>query len=159
MPAAVPYIPRADDWFEAQAIGVTHQTPSRTVTDADVMLFGGLTGDLCELHTNEAYASTTEFGGRIAHGMLILSLAHGLVTRAGHLVGTGIALLGWNKVSFHAPVKIGETVQARGTTIERRESRSRPDAGILIDRIELLTQDERLVVSGEVATLVRRRPA
>lgn len=153
-----PHGPR-DDWFEDQQIGVTHATPSRTVGEADVALFGGLTGDLSELHTSEAYARTTEFGGRIAHGMLNLSLAHGLVTRAGHLAGSGLALLGWDEVKFHAPVRLGDTVQARWTTVEKRESRSRPQAGIVVDRIELFNQDGRLIVSGKVAELVRRRPA
>ncbi|BCH31265.1 MaoC family dehydratase [Mesorhizobium sp. L-8-10] len=158
MAVVQPYTPHSDGWFEAQEPGGVHYTPSRTITDADVVLFGGMTGDLCELHTNEAYARSTEFGGRIAHGMLNLSLAHGLVTRAGHLVGTGIALLGWNNIAFRGPVRIGETVQARRTTIEKRESRSRPDAGIVIDRVELLTQDGVVAVSGEVTTLVRKRP-
>jgi len=154
-----PYIPREDDWFENQEVGATHLTPSRTVSEADVNLFGGLTGDLSELHTSEAYARTTEFGGRIAHGMLNLSLAHGLVTRTGYLATSGMALLGWNNVKFHAPVKLGDTVRSRWTTIEMRESRSRPDAGIIVDRIELFNQDDRLIVSGEVAELVRKQPA
>ena len=158
-PATHPYAPLADDWFEDQTVGVAHETPARTVTEADVNLFGGLTGDLAELHTNEAYARTTEFGGRIAHGMLALSLAHGLVVRAGHLVGSGMALLGWSEVRFHAPVRIGDTVRARWTTVNKRDSRSRPDAGIVTDRIELFDQNGRLVVSGEVAELVRKRPA
>jgi acyl dehydratase len=153
-----PYAPDADDWFEDQEIGVTHVTPSRTVTEADINLFGGITGDLAELHTSDAYARTTEFGGRIAHGMLNLSLMHGLVVRAGHQGSTGIAMLGWNNIKFHAPVKVGDTVQARWTTIEKRDSRSRPDAGIVVDRIELLNHDGRLIVSGEVAELVRKRP-
>lgn len=158
MTVTAPYVLRAEDWFETQEIGVTHVTPSRTIGEGDVMLFGGLTGDVCELHTNEAYARTTEFGGRIVHGMLNLSIAHGLVTRAGHLVGTGIALLGWSNVKFHRPVKIGDTVQTRWTTIEKRNSRSRPDAGIVIDRIELLNQYDEVVLSADVATLVRKRP-
>lgn len=152
------YLPRADDWFEAQEPGVTYLTPSRTVTDTDVMIFGGLTGDLCELHTNEAYARTTPFGGRIAHGMLNLSLAHGLVVRTGHLVGTGIALLGWNNVKFSAPVRIGDTVQARWTTIEKRKLRSKPEVGVVTDLIELLNEDGVVVMSGEVSSLVRKRP-
>lgn len=151
--------PRTDDWFEDQKVGASDVTPGRTVSEADVNLFGGLTGDLSELHTSEAYARTTEFGGRIAHGMLNLSLAHGLVTRTGHLVGSGMALLGWNNVKFHAPVKLGDTVRARWTTIETRESRSRPEAGIVVDRIELFNQDGVLILSGDVAELVRRRPA
>lgn len=153
-----PFAPRADDWFEDQQIGITHTTPARTVSEADVFLFGGLTGDLAELHTNEAYARTTEFGGRIAHGMLNVSLMHGLLVRAGHVVGSGIALLGWNDIRFHAPVKLGDTVQARWTTIAKRESGSRPEAGIVTDKVELFNQDGRLVVSGEVTELVRKRP-
>lgn len=152
------FAPLGDDWFEDQEIGVGHVTPSRTITEADVNLFGGLTGDLAELHTSEAYAATTEFGGRIAHGMLNLSVAHGLVVRAGHLVGSGLALLGWNAVRFHAPVRLGDTVHARWTTIEKRESRNRPYAGIVIDRIELFRHDATLVLSGEVSELVRKRP-
>jgi acyl dehydratase len=159
MSMTMPHVPLADDWFEDQQIGVMHTTPARTVTEADINLFGGLTGDLAELHTNESYARTTEFGGRIAHGMFNLSLMHGLVVRAGHLVGSGLALLGWNNVTFHAPVKIGDTVQARWTTISKRESRSRSDAGIATDRVELFNQDGRLVASGEVTELVRKRPA
>lgn len=157
--ASGPRDPRTDDWFEDQKVGASDVTPGRTVSEADVNLFGGLTGDLSELHTSEAYARTTEFGGRIAHGMLNLSLAHGLVTRTGHLVGSGMALLGWNNVKFHAPVKLGDTVRARWTTIETRESRSRPEAGIVVDRIELFNQDGLLILSGDVAELVRKRPA
>lgn len=153
-----PFAPIHDDWFEDQRIGFTHATPARTVSEADASLFGGLTGDLAELHTNEAYARTTEFGGRIAHGMLSLSLMHGLMVRAGHLVGSGIALLGWNDIKFHGPVKLGDTVQARWTTIAKRESSSRPDAGIVTDRLELYNQHGDLVVSGEVTELVRKRP-
>jgi acyl dehydratase len=154
-----PRDPRADDWFEDQKVGASDVTPGRTVSEADVNLFGGLTGDLSELHTSEAYARTTAFGGRIAHGMLNLSMAHGLVTRTGRLAGSGMALLGWNNVKFHAPVKLGDTVRARWTTIETRESRSRPEAGIVVDRIELFNQDDVLILSGDVAELVRKRPA
>lgn len=154
----VKHLGREGDWFDDQRIGASGSTPSRTVTEADVSLFGGLTGDLAELHTSESYARTTEFGGRIAHGMFNLSLAHGLVVRSGHLVSTGIALLGWDKIKFDAPVRLGSTVRARWTTVSKRDSRSRPDAGIVVDRIELFDQDGNLIMSGEVAELVRKRP-
>lgn len=146
------------DWFEDQRLDETRITPSRTVIESDVNLFGGLTGDLSELHTSEAYARKTEFGGRIAHGMFNLSLAHGLVVRAGHLATSGVALLGWNNVKFHAPLRLGSTVHACWTTIDRRESRSRPQVGIVTDRIELFDEHGTLIVSGEVAELVRKRP-
>jgi acyl dehydratase len=146
------------DWFEDIALGVPRHTPSRTVTETDVALFGGLTGDLSDLHLSETYARTTAFGGRIAHGMLSLSLAHGLVVRTGYLEGTGMALLGWNAVSFRAPVRIGDTVRARWTTIAKRESRKHTSAGIVTDKIDLILDDGSLAVSGDVMEMVRKRP-
>ena len=147
------------DWYETLALGVTRQTASRTVTEADIILFGGLTGDQSELHTSEAFARATPFAGRVAHGMFSLSLAHGLMVRTGHLEETGIALLGWNNVSFQAPVRIGDTVRARWTTIAKRDSRKHQNAGIVTERIELVLDDGRIALSGEVSELVRKRPA
>ena len=146
------------DWFEDQAIGKRGLSPTRTLTEHDILTFGGLTGDMAELHTSEAYAATTEFGGRIAHGMFLLALAHGLVVRSGRLVTSGLALLGWQEVRFKAPVRLGQTVQAEWETIAIRESVSRPDAGIVSDRITLRLMDGTVVLTGEVAELVRRRP-
>ncbi len=88
------------DWFELQQVGRRGLSPTRTVTEHDVLAFAGLTGDMAELHTSEAFARQAEFGGRIAHGMLNLALAHGLVVRSGRLVTSGIALLGWAECAF-----------------------------------------------------------
>ena len=147
------------DWFEFQRVGKRGLTPTRTVTDHDVLAFAGLTGDMAELHTSDSYAAKTEFGGRIAHGMYNLALAHGLIVRAGHLVTAGIALLGWNNIKFSAPLRIGDTVQAEWETIVVRESASHPQAGIVVDRVTLRKEDGTIVLTGEVAELVRKRPA
>lgn len=146
------------DWFEDQQIGRRGETPSRTIGEHDIGLFAGLTGDMAELHTSEAYARGTEFGGRIAHGMLSLAVMHGLAVRSGRLVTSGIALLGWNAVRFTAPVRIGDTVRAEWETIALRPSASVPGAGIVTDRLALRNQDGVIAVTGEVAELVRRRP-
>ncbi len=151
--------PTQVDWFELQQPGRRGQSPTRTVTEHDIISFAGLTGDMAELHTSEAYAQASEFGGRIAHGMLVLALAHGLVVRSGRLVSSGIALLGWSDVRFRAPVRPGDTVQAEWETISLRESASNPKAGIVVDRITLRCQDGTMAMTGEVAELVRRRPA
>ncbi|MGV0819051.1 MaoC/PaaZ C-terminal domain-containing protein [Martelella sp. AMO21009] len=150
--------PEQRDWFEDQAVGHRGLSPTRTVTEADIVTFAGLTGDMAELHTSQAHAEGTEFRGRIAHGMLNLALMHGLVVRAGRLVSSGIALLGWSEVRFLAPVRIGDTVQAEWETVALRESASRPGAGIVTDRVSLRNTRDELLVTGVVAELVRKRP-
>jgi acyl dehydratase len=146
------------DWFEDQEVGRQGYSPTRTLTDHDLLTFGGLTGDMAELHTSDTYAATTEFGGRIAHGMFLLALSHGLVVRSGRLVISGLALLGWQEVRFRAPVFVGDTVRAQWRTIALRGSASRPDAGIVTDQITLYKSDRTVVLTGEVAELVRRSP-
>lgn len=147
------------DFFEDQAIGRTGTSATRTVTEHDIGLFAGLTGDMAELHTSDVVGQASEFGGRIAHGMLNLSLMHGLVVRSGRLITSGLALLGWNNIRFVGPVRIGDTVQADWETIALRESRSRPDTGVVTDRLSLRNMAGDLLVTGEVAELVRKRPA
>lgn len=147
------------DWYENQEVGGRGLSPTRTVTEHDVLAFAGLTGEMAELHTSETYAAGTEFGGRIAHGMLNLALMHGLVVRAGRLVTSGVALLGWREVRFVTPVRLGDTVQAEWETVALRDSGSRPGMGIVTDRITLRNQHGATVATGEVSELVRRRPA
>ncbi|MFV0382914.1 MaoC/PaaZ C-terminal domain-containing protein [Paracoccus sp. (in: a-proteobacteria)] len=80
------------DYLEDQKIGCNGFSATRTVTGYDVLAFGGITGDLSELHTGRVVAEASEFGDRIGHGMLNLSLMHGLVIRQGRLATTGPAL-------------------------------------------------------------------
>ena len=98
-------------YFEDFNTGDVMLTAGRTITEHDIGTFAGLTGDADELHTNEEYARNTAFGGRIAHGMLGLAIMHGLLWRTLYLEGTGIAMLGWDRVAFRAPLRIGDTVQ------------------------------------------------
>ncbi|MGH1369507.1 MAG: MaoC family dehydratase [Maritimibacter sp.] len=145
-------------WFEDLKVGACGLSATRTITEHDVGSFAGLTGDNAELHTSETYAAATPFGGRIAHGMLLLSLAHGLMVRSGYLDGTGVALLGWEEVRFHAPVLINDTVQTHWETKDLRASASRPDVGIVTDQVRLLRADGTQAMSGLVREMVRRKP-
>ncbi len=145
-------------WFEDLAIGRKGISPTRTVTEHDVATFAGLTGDNAELHTSRTYAAESRFGERIAHGMLTLSLAHGLIVRTGYLATTGIALLGWSDVRFLAPVRLGDTIRTEWETVSLRASSSRPLAGIVQDRVSLMNQRDELVMTGTVSELVRMRP-
>ncbi|SEJ83509.1 Bifunctional protein PaaZ [Marinovum algicola] len=149
----------SSDWYEDQIIGSSGQSPTRTITDHDIFGFGGITGDMAELHTSDTVANASHFGTRVAHGMLSLSLMHGLVVRSGRLVTSGMAVLGWSQIKFVAPVPVGTTVRAEWETIGLRESASRPDAGIVTDRLTLTNTEGTLLVTGDVAELVRRRPS
>lgn len=150
--------PRPGMWFEDFAVGQHFRSPSRTISEADIFTFGGLTGDLYELHTSETYGKTTPFGSRIAHGMLGLAMAHGLMCRTAHVEGTGIAMLGWDKVRHKAPIRIGDTVTTHWHVIETRESRSRPGAGVIIEHLELINQHGEAVLEGDYTSLVGMRP-
>ena len=85
-------------------IGMSFRSPGRTITDADVLGFAGLTGDYSELHTSDVYARNSQFGRRVAHGMLGLAYAHGLMwPRTGELRETAIAFLGIAEWKLSAP--------------------------------------------------------
>lgn len=103
------------------AVGQSAST-AKTVSEADVYLFAGLTGDLNPAHVNESYAQTTRFGGRIAHGMLSAGLISAVIGM--QLPGPGTIYLGQD-LKFLAPVRIGDTVTATVTVKELDQDRNR----------------------------------
>src|SRR5260370_30305535 len=105
-------------YFEDFIIGVEHVTRGRTITESDVMNFAGLSGDFIELHTNEEYARQSPYGRRIAHGMLTLSIATGLMTRMNLITDTVVAFYGIDKLGFVKPVFIGDTIHVKKTLLD-----------------------------------------
>ena len=92
-------------------VGMAFRSPGRTITDADLVAFAGLTGDYSELHTSDVYAKSSQFGRRVAHGMLGLAYAHGLMwPRTGELRETAIAFLGIGEWKFLGPIFVGDTI-------------------------------------------------
>lgn len=114
------------DEFE---IGKEYYTTSRTVTEADVVNFAGLSGDFSALHTNEEYAKKSMFGTRIAYGALTYCISTGLVCSSGIFDGSYLALLGC-EFSFPNPVRFGDTITCVITPVEKRLSR-KPGRGII----------------------------
>jgi acyl dehydratase len=131
-------------------------TRGRTIGEADVSLFAGLAGDFNPLHVDESFAAATEFGGRIAHGPLVLSMAIGLMAQLNLIDGTALALLDltW---AFKAPVKIGDTVHARVTPISTKPTR-KPGRGVVVLRFEVENQHGDLVQVGSITLLMKTRP-
>ena len=143
-------------YFEDFRVGQRLLTPARTVTEADIVAFAGLSGDYNPLHTNEEFARQTMFGGRIAHGLLGLSIASGLASRLGFMEGTVLAFLGleWK---FRHPIKAGDTVRVEATISGTKEM-PRMNGGIVDVDVELLNQENAVTQKGSWRLLMRSRP-
>lgn len=140
-------------------VGMSFRSPGRTITDADLVAFAGLTGDYSELHTSEVYARNSQFGRRLAHGMLGLAYAHGLMwARTGELRETAIAFLGINDWKFTGPIFVGDTIFVNYRIAELRDSKSKPTQAVAIFDVEVVTHDERVVQRGRKALLVSKVP-
>ena len=140
-------------------VGMSFRSPGRTITDADLVAFAGLTGDYSELHTSDVYARASPFGRRIAHGMLGLAYAHGLMwPRTGELRETAIAFLGITDWKFTGPIFVGDTMFVNYRIAELRDSKSKPTQAIAIFDVEVVTHDDRVVQHGHKALLVSKVP-
>ena len=140
-------------------VGMAFRSPGRTITEADLIGFAGLTGDFSELHTSEVYGRASQFGRRVAHGMLGLAYAHGLMwARTGELRETAIAFLGISDWKFIEPIFIGDTIFVNYEISELRESRSRPTQAIASFDVAIVDQDGRVVQRGKKALLLSMVP-
>lgn len=140
-------------------VGMAFRSPGRTITDADLVAFAGLTGDYSELHTSDVYAKSSQFGRRVAHGMLGLAYAHGLMwPRTGELRETAVAFLGIDGWKFVGPIFVGDTIFVNYTLGELRDSKSRPTQAIAVFDVEIVNQDGGVVQRGRKALLVSKVP-
>lgn len=142
--------------FDELSVGQGFQSPSRTITEYDVYMFAGLTGDLTDFHISTDAAKDSVFGQRVAHGMLLISIANGLFNRIGITDGTGLALTGveWR---FRAPVFIGDTVHLVASVGEKRDTR-KTDRGLVLWDARLLKTGGTIVCDGRMGRMVRRNP-
>ena len=124
------------------------------MTEADIVMFAGLTGDFVELHTNEEFAKETSFGRRIAHGALVFSISIGLTTRMNLLDDTLLAFAGVDKLRFVAPVFIGDTLHVTKRVVERQELGSAQ--GTVTFETKVLNQRDELVLVYRDKMLLRR---
>ena len=140
-------------------VGISFRSPGRTITDADVVAFAGLTGDYSELHTSDVYAKSSQFGRRVAHGLLGLAYAHGLMwPRTGELRETAVAFLGIADWRFVGPIFIGDTIFVNYRLAELRDSKSKPTQAVATFEVEVANQDGQVVQRGRKALLVSKVP-
>lgn len=145
--------PRRGLWYEEFEPGLVVRSPGRTVTEADIVLFAGLSGDQMLLHTNEEFAARTAFRGRVAHGMLVQAIATGLAFRTGYFEGTLQALESMT-IRWPAPVRAGDTVHLVLTVDRLEEPRRR--TGSVVFRAEVRNQNDRIVTEGEWSFVLLR---
>ena len=142
-------------FFEQLRVGDRFVTAGRTLTEADIHTYAGISGDFHAYHMDETVAQQGAFQGRICHGPLTLAVLSGLFrSRLGLFDGTGIATLGLTKVRFAKPVRPGDTVRGQLEVIDARLSRSRPNCGIVTLRMVGVDQDDDEVMSCEWTELV-----
>lgn len=144
-------------YYEDFQVGRLIETRGRTITEADIVSFAGWSWDTNPVHTDAESAASGRFGRPIAHGMLGLSTAMGLVSGTGVFEGSSVALLGIDGWRFRAPVFAGDTlrcqVEITGVRLDRTGK-----AGILERHFTLRNQRDEIVQEGDIALMVERRP-
>ncbi len=147
-------------YFEEFRVGQVFDHPiRRTITETDNVIFTTMTHNPAPLHLDEEYCRNhTEFGQRIVNSCLTLSLMVGISVNDTTL-GTTVANLGWDEVRFPRPLFHGDTVHIQTEVMELRESRSRPENGIVIFEHRAFNQHDELVASCRRSALMHRKPA
>lgn len=144
--------------FEEIQVGDSLLTHRRTVSEADIVNFGGVSGDYFYMHFDEVAAKDTQFGQRIAHGYFVLSAAAGLFVSPAP--GPVLANYGLDTLRFVNPVAIGDTIQARLTCKRRIDRGNRPDQppqGVVAWDVQVMNQRGELVASYDILTLVAKK--
>jgi acyl dehydratase len=144
-------------YFEEFSVGQKITSVGRTVTEDNIMNFAGLTGDYNQIHTDAQFSAGTQFGQRIAHGLLGLSIAVGLLMRTGVLEGTVLAFREIVEWKFIKPVFIGDTIHVE---MEAKELKSMPrvGGGLAYVALEVKNQKDETLMRGTLAVLVASKP-
>ena len=146
-------------WFEDFEIGKVHVHPiTRTVTEMDNMMFSCLTMNPQPLHIDRHFSAATEWGQPLMNSLFTLGLMIGISVHD-LTVGTTVANLGMSEVKFPAPLFQGDTVRVETEVKAKRESRSRPDAGIVDFEHRAYKHDGTLVAQCTRQAFMRKRPA
>ncbi len=144
-------------WFEQFTEGLSIETGGRTITEADIINFAGVSGDFNPMHTDAEFAKNTQFGARVAHGALVFSIATGLSFQLGFLDGTIIAFTSF-EMKLRAPAYIGDTIKMTATVSKRRAMPAAGGGFVTLD-VKILNQKGEAVQKGELVLLIKSQPA
>jgi len=144
-----------DKYYEDYEIGQQFTSPARTITEADIVAYAGISGDYSQLHINKEHAKNTPFGQRVAHGLLGLTVAQGMETWTDISFANGIASLGWTW-DFRKPIFIGDSLHLQVTVAKKRMTKN-PGRGIVYVSGKLFNQKDEVVQEGEHRVMVKVR--
>ena len=145
-------------YFEEFFVGQRIISAGRTVSESDIITFAGLSGDFNQIHTDAVYAAQTPFGQRVAHGLLGLSIASGLVVQTGMMEGTILAFREINEWKFIQPIHIGDTIHVEVEVLETKEIR-RLGGGAIVISLDVKNQTGETVMKGIWKALISGRPS
>jgi len=142
-------------YYEDFEVGRSFTTPRRTITEADIINFAGVSGDFHALHTDAIYAENTMFGERVAHGLLTISIVTGLWMRLGIFEENLIAFYGVEGLRWIRPVKAGDTIWAKLTVGTKRDKDK--SSGVIVFKNEVYKQDGTLVAVFDALLLIKKK--
>jgi acyl dehydratase len=143
-----------EQYFEAYEVGFSRRSFGRTVTETDIVVHAGQTGDFFPHHMDAEWCATQDFGQRIAHGTLILSVGIGMTADA---INPRAMSYGYDRVRFLRPVFIGDTITVTARIAECRDHPRRATHGIVVEAVAIENQHGEPVVACEHLYLVERR--
>ena len=145
-----------EQFFEDYALGATRQSTGRTITEADIVLHAGQTGDFFPHHMDAAWCATQDFGQRIAHGTLVFSVGIGLTATQ---INPRAMSYGYDRLRFVKPVFIGDTLYAKVAISDKRDHPKRAGHGIVVEAVTITNQRQETVLACEHLHIVERRAA
>lgn len=143
-------------FFEDYIVDMKRETFGRTITETDIVLHAGQTGDFYPHHMDSEWCKTQPFNQRIAHGTLIFSIGVGMT--AGEINPESMSY-GYDRLRFINPVFIGDTIRVNVTIKEKRDHPKRPHHGIVTELVEVINQKDEIVIVCEHLLLVNKKPA
>jgi 3-hydroxybutyryl-CoA dehydratase len=149
------YVP-SGRYFEEFVLGDTVTSAGRTITEADIVNFAGVAGDYTQIHVNSEFARQGIFGQRVAHGLLLMAVASGLMAQLGFIEGTVLALreLTWK---FSLPVFIGDTVHVQAKVTDLKLMQRLGGGSVTFD-VKVINQEDKIVQLGRWVLLIASKP-
>ena len=145
-----------EQFFEDYEAGFIRKTLGRTITETDIVVHAGQTGDFFPHHMDAEWCATQDFKQRIAHGTLIFSVAIGMTATS---INMRAMSSGYDRLRFVKPVFIGDTIRVQASIVEKRDHPKRATHGVVIERIEVSNQRDETVMACEHIYIVERRGA
>ncbi|MEO7941379.1 MAG: MaoC family dehydratase [Burkholderiaceae bacterium] len=145
-----------EQFFDDYVVGFTRRTLGRTITEADIVIHAGQTGDNFPHHMDAQWCSTQSFGQRIAHGTLVFSVGIGMTAST---INPRATSYGYDRLRFVKPVFIGDTLQVQATITAKEDHPRRPEYGFARERVDTFNQHDQLVLTCEHVYVVERREA